>query len=214
MNIFPKTLFHTTSKVNGEIRVVEGFGERRLIASSFTQSRSLNREGKTGSYWDFFVKNLPDLGRDSRILILGLAAGTIAKLLTDKLGNITIDGVEIDPKMVEIGREYFDFKEKNVNVIIADALKFVKEARFKYDLICIDLFAHGDSPIGTESRDFFEDVKKLMSNDCVVIINKLFTTKEEVDDYLQFLKEVFAETQVEYIRETFHCDNVIIYAKK
>ncbi len=212
MTIFQKILYRGSSPFNGEIRVVESFGERRLIASFYTQSKSLNKNGRTGSYWDGFTQNLPTLTKDSRILILGLAAGTIAKLLTNKLGNVAIDGVEIDPLMVELGRKYFDFNEKNVKVIIADALKYVKEARFKYELIAIDLFSQGGHAVGAESEEFFTDVKALLAKKGVVVINKLFISKEELDDYLKFLEGVFKRTEVLMIHESYNVGNVIVYA--
>ncbi len=214
MTIFQKVLFQGRSSFNGDIRVVEGFGERRLIASNYTQSKALNRDGRTGSYWDGFVQNLPALKKDSRVLILGLAAGTIAKLFTNKFGPLAIDGVEIDPLMVELGQKYFDFHEKNVKVIIADALKFVKEARFKYDVVAVDLFAQGGTAVGAESKDFFKDVLALLNPEGVVVINKLYTSKEDLNNYLDFLEKVFDKTSVLTVQEGASIGNVIVYASK
>lgn len=213
MNFLVKTLFQGSSKHNGEVRVVESFGERRLIAAGYTQSRSLNKNGLTGSYWDGFIQNIPQLGKDSRVLILGLAGGTIAKLLTNEFGSIAIDGVEIDPLMVELGQKYFDFHEKNVNIIIADALKFIKDARFKYDLVAVDLFAHGDVAVGAESEDFFKNVKNLVKKDGVVVINKLFESNEKLKAYVEFIGEIFDKTNVLLVRGSIRADNIIIYAR-
>jgi len=213
VNIFLKTLFQGNSKFNGEVKVIESFGERRLIAAGFTQSRSLNKDGLTGSYWDGFLYNLPELGKDDRILILGLGGGTIAKLLTNKYGPIAIDGVEIDPLMVDLGRKYLSFKEKNVNVIIADGLKFLRETRYKYDIVCVDLFANGRAAVGSDNKKFFEDIKKILKPGGLVIINKLYVSKEDLDEYSKFIKKIFEKSEIVLIRGFLRADNVVIHAR-
>lgn len=199
--------------MNGDVKVIETFGERRLVAAGFTQSRSLNKNGLTGSYWDGFVHNLPKLTLDDRILILGLGGGTIAKLLTNKYGNIAIDGVEIDPLMVELGRKYLGFTEKNVNVILGDALKFLKETRYKYDIVCVDLFANGDTAVGSGTKTFFEDIKKIMKKDSLVMINKLYLGKEDLERYSNFIQEIFSNSELLLIKGFIRADNVVIHAR-
>jgi spermidine synthase len=194
------------------VRVYELFGERKLVASGFTQSRNLNKRGLTGQYWDGFIRNLPDFSKDSRFLILGLGGGTIAKLLTKKYGLVAIDGVEVDPLMVELGRKYLDFDEKNVNVFIEDALKFIKHSHYKYDMIAVDLYAHGDNVVGTASADFFEKVRNITAKDGVVVVNKIFDSREEVNDYLDFIGQIFDRTEVQLIRNSLHTENVLVYA--
>ena len=213
MSIFLKTLYEGYSPFNGKVKVVESFGERRLIASGYTQSRSLNKDGRTGSYWDGFVHNLPKLGLDERILILGLGGGTIAKLLTNALGQVAIDAVEIDPIMVDLGRKYLDFNEKNVFVIIADALKFLRETRYKYSLVCVDLFANGDVAVGSDQKKFFEDVRAVLKPGGLAIINKLFLNEGDLEKYLEMIKGVFASSEILLIRGFMRCDNVVIHAK-
>lgn len=212
MNIFTKTLFQVKSKYNGDIKVTSGFGECRLIAAGYTQSRTLNKDGLTGSYWDGFVNDIIRLDHDSRVLILGLGGGTIAKLLTKKFGPIAIDGVEIDPIMVELGQKYLDFREKNVKIIIDDAKNFIKDARFKYDLVCVDLFSHGDVAVGTESKIFFEDIKQIISKNGIVVINKIFTNNQDLKKYVDFLHEIFSKTDILLVRGSVRTDNVIVYA--
>jgi spermidine synthase len=213
VSIFLKTLFQGKSEVNGEIRVVESFGERRLVAAGYTQSRSLNKEGLTGSYWDGFIYNLPKLSLDDRLLVLGLGGGTIAKMLTKKYGNIAIDGVEIDPLMVELGKKYLEFSEKNVNVVIDDALEFLKKTRYQYSIVCVDLFAHGDVAIGSDKAKFFEDIKKVMKKDGLVIINKLFVSKEDLERYSDFIQKIFDNSELLLVKGFLRADNVVIHAR-
>jgi spermidine synthase len=214
VNFFIKTLFQGNSPYNGEVKVVESFGVRKLFASGYVQSRSLNKDGLTGSYWDGFVSGSFSLSKDGRILMLGIAGGTGIKLLINKYGLVNIDAVEIDPLMIELSKKYFDLNDKNVNIFNTDALKFVKEARYKYDMICLDLFSKGDVAVGTESESFFQNLRNLMKENAVLVINKLYLTKEEIDKYLVFLHKVFSKTEILTFRETVRIDNIIIYAYK
>ena len=56
------------------------------------------------------------------LLAAGLAGGTTARQFTEIFGPIPIDGVEIDPEIVEVGREYFAMNQPNLNVIVEDGL--------------------------------------------------------------------------------------------
>lgn len=212
MILFTKTLYSGQSPHNGEVRVYESFGERRLVAAGYTQSRSLNKQGLTGSYWDGFIRNIPDLGKDDRVLILGLGGGTIAKLLTNKFGPIAIDGVEIDSLMVELGKKFLDFNEKNVNVIVEDALRYLDKSRYKYEMVVVDLFAHGDVAVGAESEEFFQKVKQVVSKNGIVVINKIFTGREELKEYVDFVSKIFNKTDIMLVRGSTSTDNVIVYA--
>ena len=55
-----------------------------------------------------------------RVAIVGLAAGTTTRQMTAVYGGIPIDGFEIDPKIVEVGQNYFDMNLPNLNVVIGD----------------------------------------------------------------------------------------------
>jgi hypothetical protein len=49
--------------------------------------------------------------------IIGLAAGTTPRQATQVFGPLPIDGFEIDPQIIQVGREYFDMTQPNLNAI-------------------------------------------------------------------------------------------------
>jgi spermidine synthase len=215
MSIWAKTLYKGQSKLNGEVKVVENSGTRRLIAAGFTQSQSLRSDGCTGfQYWDSLVPEGLTFGADARVLILGLGAGTTAKIITRRFGPVAIDGVEIDPLMVELGKKYFSLDEPNLNIIITDAASFVKEARFKYDLICLDIFMGGVVPKEFESKEFLDGVKGLLKDEGVLAINKIFSGKEELETFEEFIRSVFPVVHSQVVRGDPELDNVIVYAQR
>jgi spermidine synthase len=215
MSIWAKTLYKGQSQFNGEVKVVENSGVRRLVAAGFTQSQTLRADGRTGlHYWDSLVPEDLELEADARVLILGLGAGTVAKIITHRFGPIAIDGVEIDPLMVELGQKYFSLDEPNVNIIIADAAYFVKEARFKYDLVCLDIFMGGVVPKEFESEEFFTDVRELLKDNGVLAINKIFSGQNELRAFEEFVKKTLPVVHSMVVRGNPKLDNVIVYAQK
>jgi len=215
MNFWEKILYKGESPLGGEIKVVEGYGFRRLIIDGFTQSRTLNSNGRTDQhYWDKMIPADLQLGLDSRVLLLGLGAGTIAKIITKKFGPVAIDGVEIDPLVIELAKKYFDLRESNINIQVTDAKDFVKNLRYKYDLICMDVFKGGGIPKEIETKGFFERVKALLKEDGVLTINKIFSGKEELDSFESFIEGIFPVVDFFIVRGNIHLDNVIVSAKK
>jgi spermidine synthase len=215
MSIWEKTLYKGQSKFNGEVKVTENSGLRRLVAGSHTQSQTLNTDGHTSlRYWAGMVPEEIILDVDSRVLILGLGAGTTAKIITNRFGPIAIDGVEIDPLMVELGKKYFFLDQPNLNITIADASEFIKDARYKYDLICVDVFVAGSVPREIESKEFFEKVKNALADGGTVTINKIFSGKSEQEKFENLIRSVFPVTSSFVVRGDPKLDNVIVHARK
>ena len=92
----------------------------------------------TGWYWDYFL-SAPYFNAGftplelHRIGIIGLAAGTIAHQFTKVYGPVPIDGVEIDPAIVNVGRTYFAMNEANLQVYIQDGRTFLETTSARYD---------------------------------------------------------------------------------
>jgi spermidine synthase len=64
-------------------------------------------------------------GEPLRVLILGLAGGTIARQISHYYGGsraLAIDGVELDPTVLEAGRRHFGLGEiRGLAVHVSDA---------------------------------------------------------------------------------------------
>ena len=69
------------------------------------------------------------------IAIVGLAAGTSARQASEVLGPIPIDGFEIDGQIIQVGEEYFDMNQSNLNAIAQDGRWGLEHSPNKYDLI-------------------------------------------------------------------------------
>jgi spermidine synthase len=101
-------------------------------------------------------------------LVLGLATGTLAKIINKKFKNAKITGVEIDPVMIEVGKKYFDLdKIPNLKIVNKDA----KEFSGHFDVIFVDLYIGDRPPSFLYSLKY---LKKLRKAGKVIIFNHLF----------------------------------------
>ncbi len=106
-----------------------------------------------------------------RICIIGLAAGTSARQAVAIYGDTPIDGVEIDPAIVEVGRKYFDMNQPNLNVFITDGRFFLEQTTQKYDLIIIDAYRLPYIPFQLTTTEFFALAKRRLTPHGVLSVN-------------------------------------------
>lgn len=111
----------------------------------------------------------------SRILVIGLGGGTLPMTLRALLPDALIDAVEIDPAVVTAARAYFGFKEdEKLKVFTEDGRVFVKKAikaEAKYDLIMLDAFEDDYIPEHLLTREYLEEVKRILTPTGVVAAN-------------------------------------------
>ena len=127
--------------------------------------------------WDFFLTgpyfNVPPYTPDrvQRIAIVGLAAGTIATQHNAVYPGLPMDGIEIDPGIVEAGREYMGMTMPNLNVIVEDGRYGLTELGDGYTMIGVDAYRVPYVPWQLTTVEFFEEVQTHLAPDGVVIIN-------------------------------------------
>lgn len=208
-----KILWEGESPYNKEVKVVESSGVRRLVVQGYTQSRTLDKNGRTGFYWDSFAENLPNLTLRSKILILGLGAGTVAKVLTNKFGSMPIHGVEIDPLIVNLGKKYFYLGLPNIKVFLGDAGGFIKRSKEKYDVVCVDLFYGSNSPKYLTEPAFLKSVKKRIKGGGRIVINKICNDKCEDEEFIKAISKIFPNHLVSRGRGNVYQQNIMFYGR-
>jgi MFS family permease len=171
------------------IQVAQHDGERDLILNegqaihSIYYYRDPNRV-LTGWYWDYFLA-APyfnpgfDPRQLHRVAIIGLAGGTVAHQFTAVYGSVPIDGVEIDPAIVDVGRKFFNMTEPNLHVNIQDGRAFLATTHEKYDVVAVDAFRQPYIPFQLATREFFTEIRSHLSPRGVMTLN----TGHTVNDY-------------------------------
>jgi spermidine synthase len=118
----------------------------------------------------FFNDEAAGIQVDS-MAVIGLAAGTIPKQFTQVYGPIEIDGIELDPVIVQAGRDYFDLNEPNINVIVGDGRYELNQLDRSYDIITLDAYKVPYIPWHLTTKEFFEEVKAHLTESGILAIN-------------------------------------------
>lgn len=127
----------------------------------------------TAAYWDYFLV-APWLGAAEpprQALNLGSAAGTIARQFAHFYPDAHMDGVELDPEVVQAGRDFFDMNQPNLKVYVADARPFLKSSDRSYDFIAVDAYRQPYIPFYLTTREFFGEVRDHLTADGSIMIN-------------------------------------------
>lgn len=178
-------------KDNGQIDLV--LNEGHAVHSIYNPNQIL-----TGGPWDqymitpFFNAGVTE--KDVRsMLMLGLGAGTVPKQLTKAYGTqVQIDGVEIDPEIIAMGRKYFDMNEPNLNVIAGDGRYALITSSKKYDIIGVDAYKQPYIPFQLTTQEFFQQVRDHLTPNGVAVINAGTPAISNQIDYR--LAETLAQT--------------------
>lgn len=107
----------------------------------------------------------------NRLGVIGLAAGTIPKQYTRVFGPIPIDGIELDPVVVEVGRDYFEMTDPNLNVIVGDGRYQLNQLTHQYDVITLDAYKVPYIPWHLTTVEFFSEVKAHLTAGGAAAIN-------------------------------------------
>jgi len=146
-----------------------------------------------------------------RMAIVGLAAGTLARQATEVFGALPIDGFEIDPEIIEVGRSYFDMNQPNLNAIAQDGRWGLEHSRELYSVIAVDAYQPPYIPWHLTTKEFFQTVRDHLSEEGVLVINvgRSPSDRRLIDGLVGTIQTVFPSVYVMDVPETF---NSIIYA--
>ncbi len=208
-------LYETESAYN-YIQVVERDGVRYLLLNEGQGIHSIYDPRSLATYgtWDYFLAApyfLSPPPEVRRVGLVGLAAGTIAKQYTAVYGPIPIDGWEIDPRIIEVGRSYFDMNEPNLNAYAQDGRWGLVHSDERYTVIGVDAYRLPYIPFHLTTREFFQVARDHLEDEGVLVINvgRTPTDRRLVDALASTLQTVFPSVFVVDVPQTF---NTIIVA--
>jgi spermidine synthase len=201
------------------IQVIQAGDTRYLMLNEGQAVHSVYNPNQIETFgtWDYFLaapyfndpQSTPQ--RPQRVGIVGLAAGTIAKQYTAVFGDVPIDGWEIDPEIIQVGREYFGMTEGNLNAIAADGRWGLDHSKHKYSVIAVDAYRPPYIPWHLTTQQFFTIVADHLSDDGVLVINvgRTPTDRRLINAMVGTIGSVFPSVYVVDVPGTF---NSIVYA--
>ncbi len=162
----------------------------------------------------FFNEAPRALDEVQSMAIVGLAAGTTARQATAVYGeDVEIDGFEIDPQIVEVGRTYFDMNEPNLDVIVQDGRWGLAHSDKTYDIVSVDAYRPPYIPWHMTTLEFFQIVHAHLADDGVLVINvgRSPLDRTLVNDLSTTIRAVFPTVFVMDLPGSF---NTILFATR
>lgn len=105
-------------------------------------------------------------------LVIGLGGGGFNRLFNEVYPDAVLTSVEIDPKVLELAKEYMGFNEsENNRVAIRDGRSFVRRSKERYDWIILDAFHGSVVPPHLKTREFYEELGSRLTPGGLVIAN-------------------------------------------
>jgi len=172
--LFPRIVARLSTPYNHDIRILEEAGRYKLLVDGTRQSGTY-----ITSLWEdvFRTFGITDGNALRKILVLGVAGGSVIHLLHKLFPKAEITGVDIDPVMVDIGKKYFSVSSiAGLTIVIADANEFVKaetDKKDRFDLVIVDVFWGRHIPPFVSEEQFLLKLKKLIGPPGKIIINYL-----------------------------------------
>lgn len=203
------------------IQVVQRGETRYLLLNEGQGIHSIYHPTQLATFgsWDYFLAAPffnaaphPPAAVES-LAVVGLAAGTIPRQYTAVFGPIPIDGFEIDPAIVDVGRRYFEMNQPNLNVVVADGRWALANSPRRYAVIGVDAYRLPYIPWHLTTKEFFEEARAHLTEDGVVVINvgRTFTDRRLIDALAGTLRSVFPSVYVVDVPDSF---NSLLYATR
>ncbi|MCK4763160.1 MAG: fused MFS/spermidine synthase [Candidatus Aminicenantes bacterium] len=142
------------------------------------------------------------------ILALGLGGGVVPKILNATFPEAGVDVVEIDPEMLKVAEDYFDFQvSSKLRVFIADASDFICRTKNKYDLIVLDTYCGIDLSESVDNQFFFKECVSRLSEKGFLAANLVPLDRVLMDSRLKWLEQ---ETgNVWLLRGITRCNEIV-----
>lgn len=191
----PPHVIYRAESVHNIIEVHDHPHVRALYLNYTTGVQTLEIKGEvlTGEYFDLFLLG-PHLQGGRKVLMLGAAGGVAMKQIATVFPDAEITGVDLDPAVLRVARDYFGLKDHpRIHLVADDARWFLARGQERYDVIAIDLYVTGTIPFFTATHEFFALVRARLSAQGVLMMNVLSRRRgeEHIAPFVRTLETVF-----------------------
>jgi len=106
------------------------------------------------------------------VLLVGLGGASVPKFIQKQFPDVRLDIVELDPDVVKVCQEHFEFKgTPNTRVIVMDGRMYFKRSPRPYDIILLDAYAADRIPFHMTTLEFIRLVKSRLKPGGLVATN-------------------------------------------
>jgi spermidine synthase len=207
-----RVVFEATSPYH-HIRVLDRDGLRVLSFDGSEETRMSLRDPLQGhfEYTEYF--HLPWLWqpRMTNVVMIGLGGASTQRAYQHYYPEVTVETAEIDPLVLRVAREYFEFKESPTQrVRIMDGRMHLRRRQAACDAIIVDAYVENRYgsfiPYHLATKEFFELARQRLNTNGVLAYNVIGTLDvwqaDIVGSIFQTMKGVFPQVYLCPARES------------
>lgn len=219
------TLLYDHDSAYNYIQVVEDANSYRYLY--LNEGQGIHSQWHPDIYyykrtWDYFLTapyfNNPPFTPEEvdSLLVIGLATGTIPRQYFHVYDDIKVDGIEIDPEIIEVGKEYFGMNEAEMpqlTTYAGDGRFILNQLEQHYRVIGIDAYRPPYIPWHLTTVEFFQEVSEHLEENGVLVVNvgRTRTDRRLVDAISNTLLQVYPSVHAMDVPFSF---NTILVATK
>lgn len=197
-------ILHSERSMYRNIMVTEKSGERCMVFGRLSRNPTRqscydirNPRQLVFSYTKYMLAGFTQLAEaPNRILVIGLGGGTIPMILEELYPKAVIDSIEIDPAVVRVAKEWFNYRESDQQKVhLVDGRVFVKRQGLKkvtYDVIILDAFNGDYIPEHMMTQEYFQELKAILNPDGMLMANT-FSSNRLYDHESATYRSVFGD---------------------
>lgn len=128
-----------------------------------------------------------------RVLVIGGGTFTLPTALAARFPEVRIDVVEIDPKLEEIAKDFFFYKDNpRVSIYNEDGRTYLNTTDKKYDLIVMDAFSSLSPPFQLTTQEAVARIDAALTSDGQVAVNLISAYEGDAAEFLRATVATYA----------------------
>ncbi len=188
---YPQTIARFSSEFNRDIRVVLEYGRYKILVNGSPQSGLYIEKLWKRAFAAFGMRQ--QFARSPRVLMLGVAGGSVLRVIGSYFPFAAITGVDIDPVMLRLGKTYFQIhRQKHVKLVCLDARTFLANHLGAYDLIVSDIYFGRSIPKFVAQRAYVRSLRRALRPSGRLIVSVLHDAQYR--DELAVLRQILTDT--------------------
>lgn len=185
LHFHPGFLIYETETLYNHLDVIDNYNtinNRALFLNGYPHSIMDKSDpyALESKYTKFFPLGLLIKENATKVLFIGGGGFSGPKYFLQNYPDIFVDVVEIDPKIVEVAKDYFFLNESNpkLKIYTQDAREFLSKYAESYDIIVLDAFSKSYVPFHLMTVEFYKILSDRLTNGGVVISNHIGSIDE------------------------------------
>lgn len=149
----------------------------------------------------------------SRILMIGLGGGSLAKFVYHQMPQTKTTVVEINQQVISTAFNYFALpaEDERFQVIHADGAQYINDRPLSADIVMVDGFDDGCQIDVLCSQEFYDRARAALCKDGMLVVN-LLSRDKHLDTYIQRISDSFQGHIVAMMADVR--GNLIVFAFK